>query len=65
MADEMCGYSDVALVLVFDWLETMRYVGHLVALDVRQAERGISGYGQLDGEFAGAMFWKWTPIGTG
>ena len=65
MADEMCGYSDVALVIVFDWLETLRYAGHLVALGVRQAGRGISGHGQLSGQFPGTMFWKWTKIDTG
>ena len=62
MADEMCGYSDVAVGIAFDWLETVRYVGHLVALGVRQALPGISGHGQLSGQFAGAIFWKWSTI---
>ena len=48
---------------LIDW--KLRYVGHLVALDVRQAGRGISGHGQLSGQFAGAMLWKWTTIDTG
>ena len=46
---------------LIDW--KMRYVGHLVALGVRQARPGISGHGQLS-EFAGAMLWKWTTIDT-
>ena len=65
MTDEMYGYSDVALVIVCDWLETVRYDGHLVALGVRQAGWGISVRGQLSGQFNGTMFWKWTTIDTG
>ena len=51
-------------MFVFDCLENVSYVVHLVALAVSQAGRGISGHGESSGQFAGAMFWKWTLIDT-
>ena len=52
------------MVFVFDWLETVSYVVHSVAVGVSQAGRGLSGHGELSGQLALAKFWKWSFIDT-
>ena len=42
MAGEMCGYSDVALVIVFGWSETVRFVGPLEG--IRQYDSSDTGH---------------------